>query len=386
MKQPSLLVFVSVMILVYLAGNYYIFIRGWQAIPPVSWLRVTYIVLYSLLALSFLAGRGLEQSSFHGLTKIVTWVGAFWWAILLYLFIAVILIDFSRLLNHWFHIYPGIISGNYTIAKQIVFLSILIIVAVITIAGYYNASHPRNKYLTIDVHKNAGSRSHLKIAMVSDVHLGLLVGEHKLTRMVNDMNSFNPDIVLFVGDILDEMHHPIFRDDIGKPLRRIQAPLGVYAIPGNHEYIGGVGKALQYIGSLNIKMLRDTAVLIDNSFWLIGRDDLQAERFAGRKRAPLEDLIKNVNPSQLLILMDHQPYHLEAAEQNGIDLQVSGHTHHGQFWPLSIITKAIFEVSWGYKKKGNTSVYVSSGYGTWGPPVRVGNQPELVLITINFKD
>ena len=96
----------------------------------------------------------------------------------------------------------------------------------------------------------------------------------------------------------------------------------------------------------------------------------------------MEELVAPLDKSKPIILMDHTPFHLEEAEQNGIDFQLSGHTHHAQLWPWSYITKAVYEVSWGYKKKGNTHVYVSCGAGTWGPPIRIGNTPEILDIRL----
>ena len=91
-----------------------------------------------------------------------------------------------------------------------------------------------------------------------------------------------------------------------------------------------------------------------------------------------------IDKERPIILMDHQPYNLEEASSNQVDLQISGHTHNGQLWPFNYLTDAIYEISRGYKKKGNTHIYVSSGVGTWGPPVRTGNRPEIVNIRLNF--
>jgi predicted MPP superfamily phosphohydrolase len=123
---------------------------------------------------------------------------------------------------------------------------------------------------------------------------------------------------------------------------------------------------------------------MDEKFYIIGREDRDKPRFSSRKRKNTEQLLTNLDKSKPLILLDHQPFEMDIKELMGIDLTLSGHTHHGQMWPLNYITKAIYEVSWGYKKKGNTHIYVSSGVGGWGPPVRIGNRPEIVLINLHF--
>jgi len=156
----------------------------------------------------------------------------------------------------------------------------------------------------------------------------------------------------------------------------------VWAITGNHEYIGGADKAVRYLTEHNITFLRDTFVVIDERFTLAGREDRDKPRFTGIQRQPLKKVLEGVDPSLPLVLMDHQPFQLDTVTAAGVDLQLSGHTHHGQIWPFNYITQAIYTLSWGYLKKGNTNFYVSCGYGTWGPPIRLGNRPEVVRITL----
>jgi predicted MPP superfamily phosphohydrolase len=168
-------------------------------------------------------------------------------------------------------------------------------------------------------------------------------------------------------------------------LKKFSAPLGIHAIPGNHEYIGGhLGEFSEYLRDAGIDIHVDRADLIAGSFYLIGRDDRSGMRFSGSPRKALFELTSGLDPALPLILMDHQPYLLEEAEKEGIDLQVSGHTHKGQIWPGSLITKRIYELDYGYLLKGKSHFIVSSGFGTWGPPIRIGNRPEIVMIKVKF--
>jgi predicted MPP superfamily phosphohydrolase len=166
-------------------------------------------------------------------------------------------------------------------------------------------------------------------------------------------------------------------------LQQLEAPHGVYAIPGNHEYFSGINAAVDYMEKAGINVLRDSTIRVAEGYFLVGRDDRQGNAFGG-KRQTLDSLMQNVDKSLPVIMLDHQPFALEEAEKNGVDLQLSGHTHHGQLFPFNFITKKVYEVSWGYKRKGNTHYYVSCGVGTWGPPVRVGHRPEIVIINLTF--
>jgi predicted MPP superfamily phosphohydrolase len=163
--------------------------------------------------------------------------------------------------------------------------------------------------------------------------------------------------------------------------------MGVYAIPGNHEYIGGIQKTLPYLESINIKELRDKVLVLPNGVQVIGRDDRDNRQMGEEnRRKTLKELMVGLNKTFPVIVMNHQPFNLDEAVDEDVDLQLSGHTHHGQLWPLNYITKAVFELSWGYLKKGNTNFYVSSGFGSWGPPVRLGNTPEVVVFNLKFED
>jgi uncharacterized protein len=160
----------------------------------------------------------------------------------------------------------------------------------------------------------------------------------------------------------------------------------MYGITGNHEYIGGVEPACKYLEEHGVVMLRDSIVTIADAFTLVGREDVSARQFGGLRRKPLGEVMSSVNRNLPVILMDHQPVRLQEAVDQGVDLQFSGHTHNGQLWPFNYIAQAVYELSWGYMKKGNTQIYVSCGVGTWGPPMRTGNTPEVVSVDLTFEN
>jgi predicted MPP superfamily phosphohydrolase len=181
---------------------------------------------------------------------------------------------------------------------------------------------------------------------------------------------------LLAGDIADHSTEPIIRQNMAEEFRSIKSKFGVFAVSGNHEYFSENPYQLQkYLESAGVTYLRDSVVLVDNSLYVVGRDDK-----INPNRASLNAILKDVDDSKSIILMDHQPFKLEEAVQNKVDLQVSGHTHNGQFFPGNLIVKKMYEVAHGYLKKENTHFYVSSGLGIWGPQYRIGTQSELVVI------
>jgi len=384
LKTSAFIIFFVVVLAVYGLVNSYIFIRGLQAIPAGSSWRTWYIAGFWLIASTFVLARIMERACPCGFTGIITWIGSFWLAFMLYFILVALFLDFARLLDHFFHIFPQSFLADYQHTKLIVLYATLALVTLVVAGGFVNARIPAIRKLELHVGKTVTGDKSLNIVMASDIHLGTIIAKRKANRLLETINSLHPDIVLFAGDVVDEDLAPVIENNLGANLVQIKSKLGVYAITGNHEYIGGVEPAVKYLSEHGITMLRDTAMLIDNRFYLVGREDRDRQRFTGKERKELNELTKEVDFSRPVILLDHQPFNLERAVKLGIDLQLSGHTHHGQMWPFNYITSAIYEISCGYKLIGKTHFYVSSGFGTWGPPVRLGNRPEIVQIILHF--
>ena len=382
MRTITFIIFFSIVITIYGLVNYYVFIRGWQAVPQHSRLRTIYLVCFLFLALSYIIGRLLEKIWLSTISDIFVWFGSFWLAAFFYFFLIVLVLDLLRLINHWLPFFQ-LISENYVRLKQITALVSIGIVFLTILFGYVNACFPRIRTLNLKISK-ATSVNSINIVAASDIHLGTIIGRKRFCKVVNKINELNPDLILLPGDIVDENLAPVIRENLGEALLHLKAKYGVYAITGNHEYIGGVEPAVKYLKEHGVTMLRDSSVKINDCIYLVGREDRSIRQFNGKQRKNLADLMEQVDKDFPIILMDHQPFDLDEARENGCDLQLSGHTHHGQLFPLNFVTKAVYEKSWGYLKKGDAHIYVSCGVGTWGPPVRIGNRPEILNIVLNF--
>jgi len=380
----AFLIFFSIVLLIYGSVNYYIYIRGMQALPDGSIFKSIFPWVFWLLVLTYVAGRFLEKVYLSGASDVLVWTGSFWLSAMLYFFLVVLFFDIIRLVNHIIPFYPRFIASNYESVKIYLFSGAALVVGLVILLGHINTLNPRVKELNIHISKQANGMKELNAVMMSDIHLGTLIGNGHFEKIVEKVKALNPDIIFLAGDVLDEDLEPVLRQNIGETLRRLDAPLGVYGVLGNHEYIGGAEPAYNYLTSHGLKIIRDSVVKINDSFYILGREDRDKPRFAGRERKDLSELVKMADPEFPLILIDHQPYHIETAAELGIDLQLSGHTHHGQLWPLNYVTSAIFTLSYGYGKIDNMHAYVSNGVGTWGPPVRVGNKPEIVNLKITF--
>jgi uncharacterized protein len=384
MKVSMFVIFFSIVLLIYSLLNYLIYIRGLQAIPVGNPYRTAYKWIFILLSSSYLIARVLERIWLSPLSDLFTWIGSFWLGAMIYFLLFLILLDLIRLINFITPVYPAVITANYAAVKLYIMVCVIVIVVIAMIGGYINAISPRTTRLDLAVHKKAGELKKLHMVMVSDIHMGTVIGPRRIAAMVKRINGLKPDIIIIAGDAVDEDLAPVIRHNLGASLEDLKAPYGVFCITGNHEYIGGAEAAVTYLEKHRINLLRDSHTLINNSFYLVGREDRDRERFTGKKRRSVAELLQGIDKTRPVILLDHQPFQLDNAEKAGVDIQLSGHTHHGQMWPANYITKAIYELSYGYLKKGNTHFYVSSGYGSWGPPVRIGTRSEIVDIYLTF--
>ncbi len=329
--------------------------------------------------LAYPVGRILESVAPAFAPSVLIKVGSIWLAVMLYLLLGFLIVDILRFINY--------ISGLHLLSflsdkRTLVIATIYAITALLTAIGYINAKTPRVSHVEINLSAEGKISRPLTIVAASDIHLGTIISNGRLKKLTEMINGQNPDIILLVGDTFDEDLGPVIRNNMGEQLATLKAKYGAYAVTGNHEYYGNAAEAVNYLQNHGITVLQDTSITVGGIVNLIGRNDRQSIRFLGKNRKPLEELVREANQSLPSILMDHQPFNLEEAENNNITLQLSGHTHHGQLWPFNYITGAMFELSSGYLKKGNTHYYVSNGYGTWGPPVRIGNRPEIIVITL----
>jgi uncharacterized protein len=383
MRNIQFIIFFSIVISVYGLLSFYIYSKGLQVFPSGTTARTYYKVIFLFLTVSYIIARFLERIWLSSVSDIFTWIGSFWLAAFFYLLLIVIAIDFVRLVNYIIPFIPE--SAKSLEFRKIFFWSTVGLVSLLLLVGFVNALIPRINTLELTIDKKVEGMQELKIAFASDIHLGTLIGPRRTNKIIQTINGLNPDLILLGGDIVDEDLGPVIRNNLGDSLKKLSAPFGVIGITGNHEYIGGAEPAVKYLEDHGIMMVRDTFLLIDDKFYIVGREDRDSPRFAGKGRKGVTEILNGIDHLKPIILLDHQPFELDEKEKLGVDLTLSGHTHHGQMWPLNYITKAIYEVSWGYKKKGNTHVYVSSGVGGWGPPVRIGNRPEIVFIHLKFK-
>jgi len=351
-------------------------LRGWQILPVKMNIRAIYVGLIVASQTLMITSLFFENMMPSNLSKSVSFIGFTFLLIVVYLLFSFLLVDIVRVANYFLHFAP---AGMQTFRLWAFTGSLIIIIPVLFI-GSYQFNHPKRVELNIQLENSPRQNKELKIVAASDIHLGNSIDIHRLKIFVDLINQEHPDIVLLLGDITDRSASPLSEQNMKTVLQTIRAPHGIYAIRGNHEYYSGKPQEISgYLSASGINVLEDATYLVDSSIYIIGRDDR-----SNFNRKSLNELVQGLDNNLPKILLDHQPYHLEEAEQNNMDLQLSGHTHNGQIFPGNLLVKKMYELSHGYLKKGKTHYYVSSGLGIWGPQYRIGTQSELVVINLNY--
>lgn len=355
-----------------LAAMAYVLWHIWQLLPMARAWRWTVVgVAVGIFIVMLLNFMGLTEYVPLRMATFLYETGNSFIFILLYLVMAFLVLDALSITHimplSWLH------NNGY--------LAITLTLFMVMLFSYGNLQYSSLNRQTLymptmkNIVDDTKGKHSIKIALLSDLHLGYHIGRKELARWVDFINKDHPDLILVGGDIIDISVRPLLEEGMAEEFKRLKAP--VYACLGNHEYYSGEPRAEKFYREAGITLLRDSVAYVENVA-IIGRDDR-----TNQHRMPLHQLTAHVKNGCFTILLDHQPYNLEEAEREGIDFQFSGHTHHGQVWPVSWITEAMYECAFGVLKKGHTQYYISSGIGIWGGKFRLGTRSEYVVLNVN---
>lgn len=389
-------------------------------LPKRHTFNVIACVLIVLFATSIFLGKFLPESSHQLLILRISnyWVGFLIYLIffivaadLLLLFFKLIAMAVKPLKEPLANCLKGALF--HTILGALVFaLSISF-----TVYGCFHAKMLTTAHYEATIHKNAGNLTDqnltnrnltdltdrnltdLKMILIGDLHMGYSIGCSQIEDMVAAINAENADIVVIAGDLFDNNYDAL--DDperLETLLSEIHTTYGTYAVFGNHDVeetlISGFPISSDknaprdprmdtFLEKSNIHMLEDKTVVIADSFYLTGRLD-ETRTGTGTARASLDELTANLDSSMPLFLLTHEPDHLSDYSAHGVDMLLCGHTHAGQFFPLTIVQPFVWENHWGMKMVDNMYSFVTSGVGVYGPDMRVGTNSEIMVIDVHF--
>jgi hypothetical protein len=355
----------------------YVGFRIWRLIPQ-TFFRILSIIFYIFLVLAFPLAETLSHTSGMGWADFIMVAGYFSLPLMLYLVLFVTFLDlaigFARLAR--------ILSKETVKCQRFrqarLFLCLAVPMAFVVVGAVRN-NHPQIREYSIQIPRKSSGIRQLKIAFASDFHFRETTNRRLMERFIEKVNAASPDIVLIGGDVVEGDRQDEKLGEFEAQFRRLNPKYGVYGVPGNHD-LHGAG-AMTFFDQSGIHLLKDTAEKIDNAFYLVGRNDARS-----RGRKSIEELLRDCDRRLPVIVLEHRPIDLDNVSRSGADILLSGHTHNGQLFPVNLIAKRHYELSWGYKLKNRTHVFVTSGIQVWGPPVRTAGTSEILIVNVSFRD
>lgn len=358
--------------------------------------RAVFIIFYILIASSLLTGFLINKPEF--LHRILKNTGNYFLGTFLYIILVIVVVDLVRLiLKYVFH-------ARFLEFRSTFVITGFVCMALIILISFYGILHVGTIKVTpyeVTVNKKVKDMDSLKIVLLADTHFGYSINCRHAQKMVEKINAQDPDIVCIAGDIFDNDYDAISDPEgVCNALKSIKSRYGVYACWGNHDLdepilagftFGGKKKDQadprmeQLLRDANIHLLTDEAELIDDKFYVVGRNDSSRTHKLGGQRLSPAQLTKDLDLDKPVIFIDHQPKQLQETADAGADLDLCGHTHDGQIFPGNLFIHLFWENSFGYLKKDKMHNIVTSGVGVWGPDMRVGTNCEICPITVHFQ-
>jgi predicted MPP superfamily phosphohydrolase len=368
--------FHTMITLAYIIPNIYVFFRIWHIFINKGY-KLQYTIVYILLASVYPVSNLFSEADTGFIASILTTAGNYILPFYLYLFLFVLSLDILLLINSLFKKVSAEALQSARFKKY--GLSVILLLSLIVVAGgIINFNTIRTSEYKIEIPGKSSKINQLRIAFVADFHLQEGINVQFVERFAEKIAAIKPDLMIFGGDIVEGDRQDENMTHFENLISQIKTKYGVYGVLGNHEYYGGQDKG-NFFDKAGIKVLCDTIIIIDKSFNFGGRYDSHFE-----KRKSFIDYIRSAADSLPLIIVDHRPTEIDQVSRTVTDVQLSGHTHNGQLFPINLITKKINLLSWGHEKIGNTHFFVTSGIRLWGPPVRTIGKSEIMVIDIIF--
>lgn len=343
------------------------------------------VILFMLLMVAApVLVRFSESAGLELLARVMAYAGYTWMGVLFLMVCSSIAIDLYRLLVYLVQLVPGIDLSRISFSPRHYFVAIVALSLGITVYGYFEARQIRVERIVIRSPKIPADVSPLRIAQVSDIHIGLIVRHDRLRRIIDRVKEVKPDLFLSTGDLVDGQINSL--EGLGDILKEVNPRYGKYAITGNHEFYAGLSQALEFTEKAGFTILRGKVVPVGDFMTIAGVDDPAG---SGLRRGDGEierELLRKVPTGRFTLLLKHRP-DVEQESAGLFDLQLSGHVHKGQVFPFRLFTRLAYPMYAGfYQLTTGSHLYVSRGTGTWGPPIRFLTPPEVTLIELVHAD
>jgi predicted MPP superfamily phosphohydrolase len=335
-----------------------------------------------------IAVRLLDRQGLFLASRYLAYICYTWMGLLFFFFWMSLCLDVFNVSMRSLALLPGSVTGRFVWTGKNSFVFLILGVVILGIWSAFSAWQIRLDRVVVQTTKLPAGKSTLTIAQISDLHLGLMVGERRMSRVIRLLERAQPDVLVCSGDLVDAQMDRF--DNLATMLAKIKAPLGKFAVMGNHEFYAGIRQSERFLKAAGFMLLRNQEYSLDGLFLIVGMDDP-----VGRNRYKEEEAAANLSERDLLarsnsqaftLLLKHRPT-VENESQGHFDLQLSGHTHGGQIFPFNLVVKHFYPKQNGlYRLDKGSTLYVSRGTGTWGPPMRFLSPPAVTLFELTSQD
>ena len=376
--------FLVIFFILYGSMHLYVFLKAKAAFAFGIYTGIYFALVMIIMIFAPIIVRLSEKTGFEFFARLMSYIGYTWMGVLFLFVSAYLIVDLYSFILYKSGIIMKKDFSALIVSNKHAFFIPLTISVMIAIYGYFEARNIRTETVIIRSPKIPAEIGRLKIVHISDVHLGLIVGEKRLKRILNEVKTANPDILVSTGDLVDGQINNLVR--LAEILKEINPRYGKFAITGNHEFYAGLGQALSFTERAGFKMLRGERVTVADMINIAGVDDPQGRTYSNFKNVSEKELLSGLPGEKFTLLLKHRPL-VDKSALGLFDLQLSGHVHKGQIFPFSIITGLYYPIQAGFADLSNNSrLYVSRGSGTWGPPIRFLSQPEVAIIDLVHQD
>jgi predicted MPP superfamily phosphohydrolase len=374
--------FFIVIFALYGALHYYIFVKVRDAFSPGIGTILALLAWMLFMVAAPLLVYYSEKQGLFSLAPLLAYIGYLWMGFAFLFFSASVLLDIYRLLAYFARwVFPFRLPSPSPSWR---FLLPLVISLTTGTYGYFEALHIRTERVILKTSKIPKELSPVRIVQISDVHLGMIVREERLSRILQEVKKANPDLFVSTGDLVDAQVNRL--NHLSDLLGEIRPRWGKFAVTGNHEYYAGLAESLEFTRQAGFRVLRGEGLTVGGCLNLAGVDDPTGQAFGEAPGIPEPEMLARLPRDRFTLLLKHRPV-LDPSSMGHFDLQVSGHTHKGQILPFRLGTRIFFPFMGGlYRFPDGFLLYTSRGTGTWGPPIRFLTPPEVTLYELTYEE
>ena len=371
--------FLLLFFLIYGAFHLYAFVKAKGVFRITGWRNLfAFMFILMMIAMPVIT-RVSEHSGYELLAMVTAYVGYIWMGFLFFFVSTALFMDVVAVAcvsTQWLFRFSPV---KWPFSRKSALCIPVIIAFAACVYGVYEADDIRIETVTLETDKLPPDRDKLRIAQISDLHLGLIVREDKLNQVASKIESIHPDILVSTGDLVDGQLARL--NGLSDIFRQINPPYGKFAVTGNHEFYVGINQSQDFTQKSGFQLLRGEFVHIENWLTVIGLDDQVAVRMGlGNDRE--DRLFDAVDSEKFVLLLKHRPT-VNPENIRNVNLQLSGHIHKGQIFPFNLLVRLVYPIPIGLSSPAEGySLYVSRGTGTWGPPFRVFSPPEITVIDL----